>query len=77
MPNRKKDYKDMDKFSKTRRAQKNRYYSKTAVYEPSCWTAEQDALVLEHSISDSELSALIGHSVNAIQVRRSRLKKEN
>lgn len=76
MPNRKKDYKDMGKFLRTRNSQRNRYYAKTAIYEPSCWTSDQDKLVLEHSVTDHELSALIGHSVKAIQVRRCRLKKQ-
>ena len=75
MPNRKKSYKDMVRFTKTRNAQRKRYYDKTALYEPSSWTSEQDKLVLEHSLSDTELSTLIGHSVGAIQVRRCKLKK--
>ena len=75
MPNRKKSYKDMEKFLKTRNAQRSRYYDKTAVYEPNPWTPYQDKLVLEHIITDSELSSLIGHSVSAIQQRRYRLKK--
>lgn len=75
MTNRKKDYKDMEKFVKTRNAQRNRYYAKTAIYEPNRWTSKQDKLVLEHTISDTESSALIGHSVKAIQIHRCRLKK--
>lgn len=39
------------------------------------WTKEQDTLVLKHSMSDRELSVLIGHGVSAIQVRRSKLKR--
>lgn len=76
MPIRKKSYKDMDRFNKTRNAQRKRYYDKTAIYEPSRWTSEQDKLVLEHTVSDTELSTLIGHSVRAIQIRRWRLKKQ-
>ena len=34
-----------------------------------------DELVLAHSVSDHALSEKIGHSVRAIQIRRSRLKK--
>lgn len=76
MPNRRKRYKDMEKFRKTRNAQRKRYYDKTSIYPPSRWTAEQDEKVLEHSITDSELSKIIGHSVRAIQHRRSRLKRQ-
>lgn len=75
MPNRKYLYVDMEKFLKTRNAQRQRYYNKTAIYKPSCWTIEQDEMVLEHKLSDTELSVKIGHSVRAIQIRRYRLRK--
>ena len=45
------------------------------MYEPHSWSAAEDAMVLEHSITDHELSEKIGRSVKAIQIRRSRLKK--
>lgn len=73
--NRKKDYKDMSKYAKTKNAYYKRYYGKTAVYEPHLWSNAEDAMVLEHSITDHELSEKIGRSVKAIQIRRSRLKK--
>lgn len=73
--NRKKDYKDMTKYAKTKKAYYKRYYGKTAVYEPHSWSAAEDAMVLEHSIIDHELSEKIGRSVEAIQIRRSKLKK--
>ena len=76
MPNRKYAYADMQKFRKTTNAQKKRYYSKTGSYGPSTWTVEQDKMVLEHLISDTELSKIIHHSVKAIQVRRCKLKKK-
>ena len=75
MPNRKELYSDMEKFKKTRNAQKQRYYSKTAIYGHSQWTSKQDKMVLEHKITDTELSVVIGHSVNAIQRRRWSLKR--
>lgn len=76
MPLRKEDYADMEKFTKTRKKQRNGYYRKTAIYPPNFWTSKQDEKVLKHDIPDSELSAIIHHSVKAIQIRRSRLKKE-
>lgn len=76
MPNRKEKYKDMEKFRKTRNSQRKGYYDKTAKYAPSPWTLEQDKKVLEHSITDTELSEIIGHSVKAIQNRRLKLKKQ-
>ena len=77
MPNRKYAYADMEKFRKTTNAQKKRYYNKTKFHCSNVWTAEQDKMVLEHLITDTELSKIIQHSVKAIQVRRSRLKKKN
>ena len=39
------------------------------------WTAEEELMVLEHKIPDSELSKIIGHSVGSIQTKRSVLKR--
>lgn len=75
MPNRKYAYVDMQKYRKTTKAQQKRYYAKTSIYGRNDWTVEQDKMVLEHSIPDSELSKIIHHSVKAIQIRRCRLKK--
>lgn len=72
--NRKQDYKDMEKWRKTCRKQNQRYYAKTSnLYSPRLWTAEEDAMVMEHNITDSELSVKIQRSVRAIQHRRHRL----
>lgn len=43
--------------------------------ERKSWSPEHDALVLQHSMPDRDLSAIIGHGVSAIQIRRSRLKR--
>ena len=75
MPNRRKSYADMERYRTTTLAQKLRYYGKTAGYESRSWIAEEDCLVLEHSITDTELSHKIERSVAAIQIRRCRLKK--
>lgn len=72
--NRKKEYKDMDKFKKTRNAQRKRYYKKTQLYKRKCWNIKEDILVLKHEITDTELSYMIHRSVSAIQKRRCRLK---
>ena len=74
MPNRKKDYTDLKKFAETRKKQKKRYYAKTAIYKQKRWTSVEDNMVLEHNITDTELSQIIHHSVAAIQHRRYRLK---
>ena len=55
MPLRKEDYVDMEKFTKTRKKQRNSYYKKTAIYAPNFWTSKQDEKVLKHDIPDSEL----------------------
>lgn len=72
----KKSYANMEKYRKTKKNQNRRYYRKTAsIYPTREWTIEEDKLVLEHSISDSELSKKIMRSVAAIQKRRCILKK--
>lgn len=73
--NRKKQYRDLRKHRETCNRQNRRYYGKSAIYERHSWTSEEDDAVLEHSIPDSELSPKLGHSVRAIQIRRSRLRK--
>ncbi len=74
--NRKKSYRDMEKYRKACRRQNQRYYGKTSfLYQPRLWTAKEDALVMERNITDPELSEKIGRSVRAIQLRRHRLRK--
>ncbi|MCD8006224.1 MAG: hypothetical protein LUF29_04520 [Oscillospiraceae bacterium] len=58
-----------------KRADRKRYYGKTAnLYPRHAWTEEEERLVLEHSIPDSELSAKICRSLKSIQEKRRRLK---
>lgn len=71
--NRKEGYRDLSLWRKTCDRQRKKYYAKTAIYPPQRWTIEEDRMVLEHKIPDSELSKQIHHSVKAIHVRRSRL----
>lgn len=53
---RKKQYKNLEKYKITSRKQRRRYYQKTAIYKPSSWTTEQEELILEHKMTDHELS---------------------
>lgn len=76
MPNMKNGYTDIDKYKQTRNAQRKRYYKKTANYEKRSWTEEENKRVLDHNISDTELSSEIKRSVQSIQIQRSRLKKK-
>ena len=73
MMNRKEGYRDLSLWRKTCDRQRKKYYAKTAIYPPQRWTVEEDRMVLEHKMTDSQLSRIIHHSVKAIQVRRSRL----
>jgi len=70
--NRKNCYKDLSKWRKTVRKQKNRYYRKTTYAEnhKKPWTRKEINMVMEHKITDTELSSLIGRSVGAIQKMR-------
>lgn len=71
MSNRREHYSDMERYKKTKKEQTLRYYGRTIYkYERRGWTKEEDALVLEHKITDSLLSDLIERSVGAIQTRR-------
>ena len=73
--NRKEKYRDLNKHKAACLRQKRRYYGKTSnLYPPRAWTTEEDNLVLELKITDSELSAKIQRSVGAIQHRRNRLR---
>lgn len=75
--NRKELYKDMERYRETKGKYYSRYYKATenARNSGKCWTAAEDKLVIEHSISDRELSKTIGRSMKAILVRRAKLKK--
>lgn len=76
--NRKAKYRDIDKWRNTCYKQRRKYYSKTANAENSGqrWTVEEIDMVLQHNITDTEISEIIGRSVQSIQVMRSKLKKE-
>lgn len=69
---------DFEKFKVYREQYKTRYRMKTGsgIYLKRSYTKEEDDLILEHAISDRELSVKLKRSVLAIQIRRSRLKAE-
>ncbi len=75
---RKTEYKDLDKWRKARKRQKRRYRERTNsnLYNRRIWTIKEMNLILEHSMTDRELSELLKRSVGAIQVQRSRIKNE-
>lgn len=77
--NRKKLYKDMDKWRKTCREQKRRYYEKTqnSRNKGNKYTLEEIKMILDKNYSDTELSQILGRSVKAIQVKRCKLNLES
>lgn len=75
--NRRSDYKDLEKWRKTKRLQQKRYYdkhAKVAINSRERYTEEEIEMILNHEISDVELSKKIGRSVKAIQIKRCKLK---
>lgn len=74
---RKSNYRDLDKWRKTKREQKKRYYEKTrnGRNHRQRWAMREINMVMEHKITDTELATLIGRSVGSIQIMRSKQKK--
>jgi len=70
-------YTDKGKATRTATLQKRRYRARTGsgIYERREWTGAEDQAVLAHAIPDRELAPKLERSVQAIQVRRSRLRK--
>lgn len=65
------------KYPEKRRELTKRYYDRfrDRPNRGQPWTDDDDEQVLAHAIPDRELSERIGRGVQAIQLRRSRLKK--
>ncbi|MCD8006170.1 MAG: hypothetical protein LUF29_04250 [Oscillospiraceae bacterium] len=64
-------------YRRNKKISRKKYYGKTAnLYARHPWTPEEEKMVMEHSIPDSELSAKIGRSIKGIQEKRRRLKHE-
>ena len=74
---RKENYRDMEKYLKTRNAQRLRYYRKTQGGKNTgkLWTRDEIDMIMEKKHSDTELSKLLARSVGTIQAMRSRIKK--
>lgn len=69
---RREQYKDLDKYKKTKREQQKRYRIRTGAfkYKKRIYSREEDEMILAQDISDRELSEQIERSVGAIQKRR-------
>ena len=80
MPIHLKLYKDREKARILRNKQRKRNYAKgriNATNSKSRYTEKELLLILDHDITDAELSKLLGRSVESIQIKRARLKKSN
>ena len=69
-------YRDKERLKRTRNKQRQRYYSKTAGYEPRHWSDREEDLILNDVFTDHELSSMLGRSVGAIQKRRDLIRKD-
>ncbi|MCD8097252.1 MAG: hypothetical protein LUE31_04275 [Lachnospiraceae bacterium] len=69
---------NQDKRLAQKRANRKRYYAKTAnLYPRHPWTQEEVRLVVEHKMPDSALSEKIHRSVKSIQQKRMLEKKKS
>ena len=71
----KEQYKDLNKWREACRKEKQKYYSKTAnaVNHRKRWSDEEIEIILKHEETDTCISKILGRSVKAIQVKRSKL----
>ena len=74
----KRRYKDKEKFRQYRNGYNSRYYKKTenAIRKRLKWTDKEIEMILGKKHTDTELSNMIGRSVKAIQVKRSKLNAQ-
>ena len=77
MGGRKEGYKDLNKWRIYKRKQQKQNYAKGRI---NCkrhkWTEEEQKLLFNCPLTDRELSKIIHHSVQAIQVQRCKLKRK-
>lgn len=77
MPSSKIDYKDLDKYAEYMNRNKKKNYAKGNVdCKQHNWTVEEVNLIMESKLTDRELSKIINHSVQAIQIQRSRVRNK-
>jgi hypothetical protein len=73
-----KNYKDKEKYRKYRNGYNERYYKRTQDAENSrlMWNEEEIRIILNKEKSDTELAKLLGRSVKAIQIKRTKVLRE-
>lgn len=76
---RKSEYKDLEKYKKTKREQEKRYYGKTqdAPNSRKYWTSREIKMIMAKNMADRELSQILGRSMKAIQVKRYKIGCSN
>ena len=75
-----KSYRNKEKARICRNRRRKRNYNKsaaTAVNGKCRWSVEDVVTVMEHRINDAGIAKLIGRSVEAIQIKRSRVIAKN
>lgn len=70
-----KDYKDKDKLLSTRNAQRKRYYKQTQGHPPRRWEEWEIKLIEVEELADRDIAVLLKRSVQAIQLKRYKLKR--
>ena len=72
-----KSYKDIDEGRKRRNEYKKQYrtINQNGSNVGKYYTPDEDRKIMEHKVSDRELSIMLGRQISAIQIRRNRLKK--
>ena len=68
-----------DKFREYREKYKTKYRKETGSgqYDNRPWTEQEVEMILKHELSDRELSKELRRSVQAIQVKRCKLKNKS
>ena len=70
---RKSEYRDMERFKRTKREQQKRYYRKTqnAPNRNKRWTEEETAMIMNvRDMTDTELSRILGRSLTDLHTNR-------
>ena len=79
MMNRKKDYKDLDKYKDTKRKQQNRWRQRSGcyMYDKRNFTEEEDEIIMNFKGTYRELAEQLCRSIPSVQQRRFRLRRRN
>lgn len=73
---RQKDYKNKEKLRITRNKQRKRYYQKSQTGTHKKWTEYEIAMLFNSEFTDSQLAEILERSVQGIQIKRFRIRKE-